>query len=82
MMQRPWRSLLTGLLPMACSACFLTEPRTISPGMVSLGMDWTFPYQSLIKKVFSRLPTAQSYGGIFSFVVPSSQMALAWVKLT
>jgi hypothetical protein len=25
--------LLTGLLPLACSACFLTEPRTTSPGM-------------------------------------------------
>jgi hypothetical protein len=24
--------LLTGLLPLACSACFLIEPRTISPG--------------------------------------------------
>jgi hypothetical protein len=25
--------LLTGLLPLACSACFLIEPRTTSPGM-------------------------------------------------
>jgi hypothetical protein len=24
---------LTGLLPLACSACFLIEPRTTSPGM-------------------------------------------------
>jgi hypothetical protein len=24
--------LLTGLLPLACSACFLIEPRTTSPG--------------------------------------------------
>jgi hypothetical protein len=32
-----WRShggmLLTGLLPLACSACFLIEPKTTSPGM-------------------------------------------------
>jgi hypothetical protein len=26
--------LLTGLLPLACSACFLIEPKTTSPGMV------------------------------------------------
>jgi hypothetical protein len=25
--------LLTGVLPLACSACFLIEPRTTSPGM-------------------------------------------------
>lgn len=25
--QRPWRVLLAGLLPLACSACSLTEPR-------------------------------------------------------
>ena len=28
LMQRPWRELSTDLLLMACSACFLTEPRT------------------------------------------------------
>jgi hypothetical protein len=27
------RMLLTGLLPLACSACFLIEPRTPSPAM-------------------------------------------------
>jgi hypothetical protein len=27
------RMLLTGLLPLACSACFLIEPKTTSPGM-------------------------------------------------
>jgi hypothetical protein len=27
------RMLLTDLLPMACSACFLIEPRTTNPGM-------------------------------------------------
>ena len=32
-MQRPWRMLLTGLLPLACSVCFLIEPKTTSPGM-------------------------------------------------
>jgi hypothetical protein len=32
-MQRPWRVLLTGLLPLAFSACSLIEPKTIIPGM-------------------------------------------------
>jgi hypothetical protein len=31
LMQRRWRG--TGLLPMACSACFLIEPMTTSPEM-------------------------------------------------
>jgi hypothetical protein len=33
LMQRPWRMFFTGLLPLACSACFLIEPRTTNPGM-------------------------------------------------
>jgi hypothetical protein len=33
LMQRLWRALLTGLLPLPCSACFLIEPRTTSPRM-------------------------------------------------
>ena len=31
LMQRPWRVLLTNLLPMACSACFIKEPRINQP---------------------------------------------------
>jgi len=34
-MQKPWRVLLTGLLPITCSACFLTEPMTTIPGMTA-----------------------------------------------
>ena len=30
---------LTGLLPLACSACFLTEPRTNSPEMAPPTVD-------------------------------------------
>jgi hypothetical protein len=43
--------LLTGLLIMACSACFLIEPRTTSPRMASPTMGWALPNQSLIKKM-------------------------------
>ena len=32
--QKPWRMFLTGLFPLACSACFLVEPKTTSPEMV------------------------------------------------
>jgi hypothetical protein len=37
--------LLTGLLPMVCSACFLIEPRATSPGKAPL------THQTLIKKM-------------------------------
>jgi hypothetical protein len=33
MMQRQWRDVLTGLPPLACSACFLIKPKTTSPEM-------------------------------------------------
>ena len=47
--------LLTGILLMACSACFLREPRITSSEMELLTMGWTLPYQSLIKKTPYRL---------------------------
>jgi hypothetical protein len=50
-MQRPWRVLLTGLLPMAYSACFLIEPRTTRSGMAPDTMGWVLPHQPLIKKI-------------------------------
>jgi hypothetical protein len=34
LMQRPWRDI-TVLLPLACSACFLIEPRTTSTGIAT-----------------------------------------------
>jgi hypothetical protein len=35
--------LLTDLLLMACSACFLIEPRTTSPVMVPPTVGWALP---------------------------------------
>jgi len=35
--------LLTGLLPMVCSACFLIESRTSSPGITPPTMGWALP---------------------------------------
>jgi hypothetical protein len=43
LIQRPWRVLLTGLLPLACSICFLIEPRTTSPGMAPPTRGWALP---------------------------------------
>ena len=37
-----WMSL-TGLLPLACSVCFLIEPRSTSPGMAPPTMGWALP---------------------------------------
>lgn len=49
MMQRPWRVLLTGLLFIASSACFLQKPG------VPATMGWAFSYQLLVMKMLSRL---------------------------
>ena len=79
LMQSPWRVLLTGLFPMACSACFLIELRTISAGMAPHTAVWVLSHQSLTKGCLSAGP----YGSIFSIVVhPSFQMTLACVQLT
>ena len=40
LMQTPWRGAAYWLLSLACSACFLTEPRTVSPGMAHI---WAGP---------------------------------------
>jgi hypothetical protein len=48
--------LFTGLLPMACSTCFLRESRTTWPGVAPPTMHWTLPHQSLVKKMPYRSP--------------------------
>ena len=40
LMQRPWRVLLTGLLLLDCSACFLVEPRITSLQVVLPIISW------------------------------------------
>ena len=47
----------TGLLLMACSACFLIEPRTTSPGMAPL--TWLSLLTPITKKVPYRLAYVQ-----------------------
>ena len=42
--------LLTGLLFMACSACFLREPRTTSLGMAPAAVDRALPINCYLRK--------------------------------
>ena len=49
LIQWPWSDVLTGLLPLACSACSLIEPKTTSPEMV--GPTRGLPPWSLIEKM-------------------------------
>lgn len=51
--------LLTGLLPMACSACFLMESRTTNPGVAPPTMGWDLLHGSPFKK----MPSDRSCGG-------------------
>ena len=50
-------SATTGLLLMACSACFLIEPRTTNPGIALPTMAGALPHQSL-RKCPTGLPIA------------------------
>jgi len=68
--------LLTGLLIMACSACFSHGTRDWQLRMVSPTMGGTLPH--LIKKMLYN----GSHEGISSIETPSSLKTLACVKLT
>jgi len=45
------KMLFTGFLTLACSACFLLEPKTTRPEMVPPTMSYAFPSWSLIEKM-------------------------------
>jgi hypothetical protein len=42
---------MEGCCLLACSACFLIEPRTTSPGMAPPTMGSALPHRSLLKKM-------------------------------
>ena len=48
---RMWAVLLSGLFPMACSACFLLQPRITCLGVTPPTVIWPLPHQSSIKKM-------------------------------
>jgi len=77
-------ALLTGLLLMACSACFLIPSRTTFRGVAPPSMAGfpPPPCQSLIKKTPHRLASSQSGGSIFSIEFLSSQTTVACANLT
>jgi hypothetical protein len=66
--------LLIGLLPLACSACFLIEPRTNIPGMAP-------PTRSPLPLI-TNWENAFSHGGISSTEAPFSVITPACVKVT
>jgi hypothetical protein len=47
--QRPQKVLLTGLLPVDCSACFLTYSVNTCPRVALLSVGLIHPHQSLVK---------------------------------
>ena len=55
----PWKATYS-FVHVSCSACFLIEARTASPGMAPSLMDWAFYHQSLIKEM--------SYSWIFKWL--------------
>lgn len=50
-MHGPWRNVACWLALMACSACFMVEPRITSPGMALSTVGWAFFHQSLMKRM-------------------------------
>jgi hypothetical protein len=58
--QRPWRGTAYWIAPLACSACFLLGPKTISPGMAPptrslspLITNWETPYSWISWRLLS-----------------------------
>jgi len=70
--------LLTGLLPQACTDCFLIEPKTTSSGMAPPTMGWVLPPWSLTEKMlYSWVSWGHFHNGSFF-----SMITTAHVKLT
>jgi hypothetical protein len=78
LMKRTTRVLLTGLLIVTCSACFLIEPRTTSPRTTSPKIDWILPHQLInqLIKCPTGLTTTLFYAGIFKLRFPLLQEIL------
>jgi hypothetical protein len=83
-MQSHGRVLLTGLLPMACSACFLNKASTTIPEMTPPTMSCVLLHQSLIKKMLLHaccLSTGQFVGDVF-LIENHSKVTAACIRLT
>lgn len=71
--------MLTALLPIACSACFFTGPRTTSPGSAPLTVSLTLPHPS--RNTPQIYLQANSVGTFSQPEVPCSKMTPASVRL-
>jgi len=69
--QRPWKGAAYWLAPLACSACFLIEPRTTTEG-------WHHPQWTGSSR---KCLTARSHGCISSTEAPFSVITPARAKL-
>lgn len=74
--------LLSGLLPVPCSASFLTFYRTTCAEMASLQWNRLFYIKQKTRKCLPDLVPGQSDGGDHLAKAPSYQMIPAFVKLT
>lgn len=68
------RTLFSGLLPAACLACLLAEPRTTCLGVASPMSGWTLSHQSLTKTVHIRMCSQTS----LMEVIPQWRFPLPW----
>ena len=69
--------LLTGLLPLACSACFLINPRTTCSVIASPTVGWALPPTPISKKMPPQACLqANLMETFFSTKIPSSQISL------
>lgn len=74
--KRTRETQLLGFVPGSCSITFLHSPGPPAWGWYCL--QWAGPLASISnqEKVSMDMPTGQSGGGIFPFVIPSSQVCL------
>lgn len=64
-LKQTWRRMLTGLLSVTYSVCFLIQLWTTCSGMVPLTMGWELLHQSLIKK---NSPQICSHANLMEFL--------------
>lgn len=71
--------LLTGLLLLAYSVCFLILPRTTCRGMAPPTVSWPCPHQSLTKKISHKPVWLRHF---LNWGFSRSQITLSWIRLT
>lgn len=77
----PKGMLLVDLVPMNSSVFFFIYPRTTYPRTALPTVNWTLPYQSLIKKMFHNLPHRSMWWSHFLNSGTLFQMTLDYLKL-